>query len=826
MKPHETSQLNSARFPVLAGLTAQTSALLTRALLAVALLASTLAWAQSPDTLPADTRALAEFMPPGNVITFNGYRDAGVAKALHDELAGIDWKAGLTTLSQLLRVAQQHYDSEGNLESTITIIEDLADRSAELTTTHSPQNLLAMECPEFDSQLTAWQGRHQAISANLAPGGFTDFIAGIGFAPANPMPAATLLLRSDAATAHLMGTAVNAALECLRSDPDAQVVQRNQDQSQFFEISVISQEFGHNVDLHLVLAFENDTLILGTNPELVRTSLRLLNGSGEASLNGNPLWQARQRFETSHASFGYTIDLAEAATLLDAYGSMIATDDSEIALVNRVSAALKTLGGVTGNIAALDTGLLNESVLLVNPDAGDAALADLLLRSDLTVSTPQLLPADALLASSQVIDLKADVAYLQGWADSIMQALGEDQIDLLDALKSETGIDLNTALLDWIGNEVHVAQLDSVFRSPVDLLFGADTIIQIPITSESAARSGIKQLTDFVSQVNESSDSTGAGSELQDALEQMDAAVRSTSYRGVEITRLQFGPTVDIGIAVLSDTLLVGMPARSLQPVLDVQFDGGGDSQPYAFAAALSEPVRLISYDTGRDFRALVDLLSPLTQPAAFAARLALMSAESNSSEQQGYGWGWEEEVSAGLASSTVTAAQPGSYSGELVVSDGQQDDYGNAVPSFNYYSLAGVDSGDTVTATLDGDFDTFLYLLDADTARVLDANDDWDNDWNMSQLKFTATADQQLVLAVSSYWGDEGGSYTLDISAKPAAPAATPAELPSFADTLDLFELLPNAATIVGSHLGNLTGSQQRDGNTIYSRTMLDISW
>jgi hypothetical protein len=788
--------------------------------LLAALLAGTIAWAQSPDTLPAATRQLAEFMPPGNVLTFNSYRDADVGTALKDELAGLDWQAGAATLSQLLRVVQQQHGTGGELDPVIAMLDDFADGSSSMQQPGSHE-LLGRECPDFDTQLAGLEGRFEAISAGLAPQGFSEIIAGIGFAPANPLPAVTSLLRFDAATAGIAGTTVTALLDCLRSDPDVQVVQRNQDDSEFFEISI-----GYNA--RFVIAFEHDTLLFGSNPELIRHALRLLNGSQEASLNGSPLWQARQRFEQSHASFGYTLDLAEAATVLESYSGMIASDDAERALFDRISAALKTAGGITGNFAALENGLLHESLLLVDPAGGDAALADLLLRSGHTVTAPELVPQGALRVSSHVLDLKADLAYLQGWADTITAALGSDSIDLLDAVRNETGLDLNALLLDWTGNEVHMLQLATVYHSPVDLLFGSNKVILVPVTSATAARKAVEQLADFLGHLPELPGSTGSRSRVEYiAGEELQAAARVSTYRGIDITRLQIGPVADIGIAVLPDTLLLAMPARALQPVLDLQLDGGAEEQPYPFASILSEPVSLERYDTGTDFRALVDLLAPFTQPAAFAAHMAAAVHSTGFEEDWSGGWGWQDEAAAGLASSPLTTVTPGSYSGELQASEeGQQDEYGNSVPSFNYYGLEGVAAGDTVTATLSGDFDTFLYLLDSQTGRVLDANDDWDYDWNTSRLQFTVTAGESPVLAVSSYWGDEGGSYTLDIAAQPSAAAAPAAELPPFADTLDLFDLLPEAARIIGSHLGSKTGWQQREGNVIYSRSLLDISW
>jgi hypothetical protein len=770
------------------------------AALAALLLVSSLAAAQ------AGTAPLAEFAPPGNILVLTGQPDGKLAEGLKEELAGLDWQAGAETLGGLVDFIRSspYLDPE-----TLFFFDQLAS----IISGDAGQEPLVPGCSALDEPLAALGERE------FGAGAFSEFIATVGFAPLNPMPAGTLLFRSEPAAAAQLQQALDLGLDCLRAEEDAQVVERLQDESRFYEISFSYQ-------MNLAVAFEQDILLVSSNPDVLRHSLRLLAGSAEPALADSSLWQVRERFEQGHASFGWSVDLAEAATLLDAYRGMLASDAAEDALVDRLVSALRTTGGLTVNLTATRDGLLTEAILDVNPAAGDPALAELLLGSGHTVSAPALVPAGALTVSSQVIDLEALTAYLQGWADSFTTAFGMPEVDLKDTLRQEFGLDIDTALLDWLGNEIHLVQKDAAFSNTTDMFFGGNQVYQLAVTSESAARTGLEQLGEFgphFLKLLAVMDGVGSLDDLEDLPEELQPAVRETAYRGVEITRIQFGPNFDLGAALLPDTLLLGTPARALQPYIDVHLDGSGEAQAYPFAATLTEPVVLYRQDPGAELLAFIDFLSPFTQTAAFFTQTFLSVAEPFRERDNDRVW---DDTPHDLQDAAITPLQPGSVSGELETGPPAGDQAWHDPTVIDYYRLEGVNDGDRVTVMLDGDFDTYLYLLDGDTGEVLKDNDDWQGDWYVSRLQFTVPGGTPLVLGVSSYWGEETGAYTLSVDLQPAAATAPEAEPPTFAALLDLFELLPEAGRIVADRMGESTTWQERDGDMLYGRSLLEFRW
>lgn len=747
------------------------------------------------------SQPLASLTPAGNFLVLSGTQDAPVASGLKEELAGLDWQSGFDTLQQLVEAGQSLYGSSGEVDF-MSEFGNLFNGGVDA--------LSFPDCPALEAPLTELLER----TSNYPVGTHSEFIVSVGFAPANPLSAGLLLVRADEVTGNALESSVDASLECLRARPEAQVVERIQDDSRFYEISV-------DYDMAFSLAFEQNVLFLSSNPDRLRAALRLLNGSDEGSFADTSLWQEQRRFTPGQAAFGWTIDLNEAATLLNAYRDMLGESPAELELLDRAVSALRTTGGMTGRLTATAGGLLSEAALVVDPSAGDEELARLLLGSGLTVGAPPLLPGSAVLASSQVFDLTGLVDYVQGWLDSAVAAFGEEPADLRSLLHDETGFDLDSDLLDWFGNEIHVVQLQPSFQQPLDLLFGGNQVYQVPVTSEGAARASVERLAGFLF------DLSPAGGQFDDMA--LEVSVRNLEYRDVDITRVQFGPNLDAGFTVLADTLLIGLPARALQPFIDQQLESSSGQQAYPFAQGISQPLVLQHYTAGEEFLVLNDLLAPFTQPVAFGI-LAGLSSELASTDNDYDNWVWNDTPH-DLQGVTLLPGAPGSYSGELSSAEdegeaAEDEEWGEEETLIDYYSLDGVAGGDRVTVTLQGEFDTYLYLLDGTSGEVLLDNDDWGDDWYTSRLEFTVEEGQQLVLGIGSYWGSEDGSYDLEIELAPAGVEKEPVTLPSFAAVLDMLDLLPAAARITGERIGDMTGWQERDGNVLYSRSLLEVDW
>ncbi|MEO1298678.1 MAG: S8 family serine peptidase, partial [Cyanobacteria bacterium J06636_16] len=117
-------------------------------------------------------------------------------------------------------------------------------------------------------------------------------------------------------------------------------------------------------------------------------------------------------------------------------------------------------------------------------------------------------------------------------------------------------------------------------------------------------------------------------------------------------------------------------------------------------------------------------------------------------------------------------------------------------------YLLTDVFAGDQVQVSLEGSFDTYVQLVNADTGEVIDSNDDGGLGLN-SQLTFTAAADVDYLLRVTSFGLGVTGDYTLttqtasevndfseiygDGLVNAAAAVAQALSLPTFADVPDL---------------------------------------
>ena len=128
-------------------------------------------------------------------------------------------------------------------------------------------------------------------------------------------------------------------------------------------------------------------------------------------------------------------------------------------------------------------------------------------------------------------------------------------------------------------------------------------------------------------------------------------------------------------------------------------------------------------------------------------------------------------------------------------------------------YELGGFDAGERVSVRMESaEIDTYIYLIDADTGETLDTNDDF-RGLDASELSFTAEEGVTYRVRFTSYDENETGAYRLslqmaeaaeDFSEVPANPDFNPEDLPSFAELLDLYDLLPESLQILADHIGN----------------------
>ncbi|MEM9818569.1 MAG: S8 family peptidase, partial [Cyanobacteria bacterium P01_D01_bin.6] len=100
-------------------------------------------------------------------------------------------------------------------------------------------------------------------------------------------------------------------------------------------------------------------------------------------------------------------------------------------------------------------------------------------------------------------------------------------------------------------------------------------------------------------------------------------------------------------------------------------------------------------------------------------------------------------------------------------------------------YLLTDVFAGDQVQVSLEGGFDTYLQLVNADTGEIIDSDDD--GGWGLdSQLTFTAAADVDYILRATSYGAQATGDYTLATSLGNVLPATPILDNQTITGTLD----------------------------------------
>ncbi len=163
-----------------------------------------------------------------------------------------------------------------------------------------------------------------------------------------------------------------------------------------------------------------------------------------------------------------------------------------------------------------------------------------------------------------------------------------------------------------------------------------------------------------------------------------------------------------------------------------------------------------------------------------------------------------------------------------------------------DYFEISGVNVGDEVTVNLTSvDFDTYLYIIDATNESYVAENDDFDGSYETSQVSFTAQEGVTYLVKASSFDGSGEGAYDLTISASGAEEAIAETDIyeddvyaeelspenmrelaPSFIEILNLTEIIPQALLVFADHLSYSDGHTITEEDTIYSRSLIRITW
>lgn len=700
-------------------------------------------------------RDVSEVLPSTTIAAFYAAPTSAGWGAFAEIVSALDLDAAKDTMSRLIAVASS--DSGFAPDSAEGMLEAYLDD-------------LEHDCPDLA----------RLVRSDGLEGLYGPSVVAISVSPFNPFPGALAVARpSDASFA---AAVQDALIACADSDLSLQ------------EGDVTLHVVGDGGDLPLVLARVDGLFLAATDPELARTAIRLATGSSEPRFVDGPI--GREAATLMGEGLGLALDLAALADALQSLRGMVPAGSEADALADRFLTTLRTIGGFAARVTIDEAGVLLDSVLSVDPAAGDVELATLLACEECRPGEPRLIPSGALSLQGRVFSPVALVAWLDGWMAAVGDMMGE-RLDLRSLALEFAEIDLDRALLDWVGSTWHMAQLEPLGTDVRGWVTGPGTITTVPVTSEAAARAGLedwKQALDTLPLLL--GDGMGAGPIGAMLGGPADAAaggllsVRQVEYRGVGYERWRIGPTVDLAVAVIDSHLVLAVPAVTMRAVIDVHHGAPTVQDDPVLGSTLARlPADATGYDVfdvARGLRALASISDFVAAPAASALALVPVTDEF-AFRDDGYWeeewewdeeWGWDEEAGGvtrlwreadrfgddPLASSDAVAgtlAVPGSVTATITGSDRLSSGDMGLV-----FELTGLSAGDLVRIVMRdptaNTIDTYLYLFDVGAGRVI-ADDDDTPDTTRSEIVFEVDPGTRYAVIASSWSGGNLGAIVID---------------------------------------------------------------
>ena len=793
-------------------------------------------------------QSLANLAPRDTVLSLAWSSNSKVIQSLGDDLANLDWMRAEETLMKLAAVLGEAGEFSDFAE-IFQMMHDMDDQEGMFEE-------LYMMCPGFEGLIPSFEGfegQHVPFDALLT----------VGLSAFSPIPSVTALIQIKSEYSNLMLELQQVMLNCAEEAGEIEVSSLDQDGVTLYVI-------GDAGDFPVVVGSYEDLFFAGSNPETLRGIIRKAKGASEESFADTRLAQEMaSRFDASGNHLNFSLDLGQIADVAEGFADFVIDGPETEYLVTRGLSMLRTLGGVAGQISASSDGLVTESILTVNPEGGDGALLDLLICEDCKTSSPFLAASGAVSVSSSYLPWREFYTYLQSWAQGLEPITGE-RIDIKDILRDEFGFDLDVALFNWLGSEFHQVVLEPMSTDIKTLLYNPAQYMFVPVSSVDAAKAGIAQLEEsFLPLLLELAEELDVPNSLEDELGldmlgQM-LAVRPYSYNGVEINRVQYSLNGDMGYGFVGNYLVLASPASALERAIDTYAGARTIMDDAAYMVARGELKDVSSFYYSNDqvqMRGLAEVLEVLSQPLAFGVSAGLQASLTDPyyddyffDEEFYFDEDYSEPYYAdiyGIVPETISV--PGSLSSELT-----EDDIDNLGYLTDFYQLTDLNPGDLVTVQVrTEDFDSYIWLIDAFSEEYLDENDDSFDDYLVSELIFTVEEGREYWVEISSYDGDAVGDYSLTVMSEPGMPEMSEEpdmtdmsdmsdmsedamsedamsedamsedgpEMPSFANLLDFFDLLPATVNVFADHLSNSEGFSTTDGTTVYSRSLTRIRW
>lgn len=718
--------------------------------------------------MSAYAQPLADIAPPATVLSL-GLESGGefYANDLLSDIASLDWDAAGVTLMELFAYIESS-DPGGEFD-------DFNEGMGELGAI-------------IDEAVAACPGIADFLDEGLPLVGDASLLT-VSISPFGAMPAVTAMSRFSGEQAGRAAALQETLVDCAQAELGELPTLQEGDTTLFV--------LADGSDLPLIVGSTGDVFIIGTEPETTRGVVRRIGGADEASFADSRVAQlVADNFDTGGLS--YTVDLQALADVAENFAGMASQPEEQLA-AERAIALLRTLGGIAGNVRTTDVGLQAEAVVAVDPEGGDLDLADILLCEECVVSPPDIVPASSISYSSQYNFLPDFFDYTQIWVDAFEPYIGT--FDIAAFVEGEFGINLDTALFDWMGDSIHTAMLEPYSSDLETLLYNPPVVTLIPVSSPEAADAGLEELAEVLPLI-EMLLGEFPDDDMQVFADILDSAAFDTlEYEGYTIDRYRYSLNTNIGLTYVDDYMVIASPAEAAFEVIDT-FNGDIDdifqNPDYrAVETAAGDSLQIAYADYATQLEESAHLLSLFSQPLAFllstGLEFALMEQEAPS---MGMGMGNFDSFSelttdlstvmpdALLVPSTVSGSIAADMSSSFnmggfdsfstleelpaapteTVSLGASVMDNLALGESNYFVLdAPADSSVTVTVNSNA-FDTYLYVIDADAETYVFENDD-NPDTSTSQLEFTPEAGTTYWVEVSSF-GDFGeGEYTLSVT-------------------------------------------------------------
>ncbi|HEX7004908.1 MAG TPA: hypothetical protein VF168_12055 [Trueperaceae bacterium] len=370
----------------------------------------------------------------------------------------------------------------------------------------------------------------------------------------NPLPALTAVSRVSGGAADQLGASLEeaAAQEGATTLTEGDVT--------IYQFPLDSEDEGSPFQV-MAVARSGDVFVLSTNPEVLRGVLRRLAGANEPGFTDSEGYRVALDPLGSGNVYFY-LDMQRLAGALRPLANGTGYDQ----LIQRALAGLETFGQI-GSVTTIERDGFSSSSLRL-PGTGDEMVMALLSGQEPASREPlDFVSPDALGVQVTSLDIPAWWDYLSDVARS-SDELGNPELDQM--ITQFTGIDIRTALLDWMGDGA--ATITGDLGAPVqpgvpsENLLG-NAVYMIETTDEQAASQGLSMLFGMVGgMVAGFADPTGAGAPQ--------VAQRVSS--GVQVTSYNVAPGVHVGFAVTDGWVLISTSEEGMDAALAARASGTG----------------------------------------------------------------------------------------------------------------------------------------------------------------------------------------------------------------------------------------------------------